>query len=483
MENQLVSNIYTIPGANLGGLEARITKLAAKAKKLGTGAITFKVLSSERRTFIDDLGWEILRTYYTVQVSGPAPKINGWTFIATLEHSPEGVIVRGVPGLTTEGELVSYRASTNLCDYCKKSRARQNTFVLRSDDGAYRQVGRNCLRDFLGHDDPEALAALAEQLTDAFMLADEAEEEAWGYGGHAPRTMSIHTYLGVVAACVRRFGWVPRSKAEEWERMSTTEAADNVLREKRGYEDGQECDNLKCPCTRTGGHVGVTDADVAKVEQALEWVRSWKQDGLDDYRYNLFVACAAEAIEPRRFGIVASLIGAYDREIERRQERAEKEAKEPALDEWVGKVGERVDLLNLTVRNVRALESPYGVTQLHTFKDADGRRYKWFSSGRSYAEGATVNVTATIKSHESYQDHKITVLTRVAEYVSPEEKKAAAKAAKEAKKAGMERGVCCVCWDNGFMVTVKTGEGYSTRTLMYCPSCLPAEHRVSSIPA
>ncbi len=48
-----------------------------------------------------------------------------------------------------------------MCDYCKKDWiVRRDTYIVKNDKGEIRQIGSNCLSDFLGHPNPTRIAWL-----------------------------------------------------------------------------------------------------------------------------------------------------------------------------------------------------------------------------------------------------------------------------------------------------------------------------------
>jgi hypothetical protein len=80
--------------------------------------------------------------------------------------------------------------------------------------------------------------------------------------------------------------------------------------------------------------------------------------------------------------------------------------------EYVGKVGDRIKGLEVTVTFVKQFESEWGVSTLHKFVDADGNEFTWFSSSKVLELGEKYRMNAGIKKHEEYKEVKQTVLTR-----------------------------------------------------------------------
>ena len=65
----------------------------------------------------------------------------------------------------------------------------------------------------------------------------------------------------------------------------------------------------------------------------------------------------------------------------------------------------------LRVVHTQALDGRFGITYLHIFVDGEGRKSKWFATGRCLERG-TYEIKATVKKHEVYQERKETLLTR-----------------------------------------------------------------------
>jgi len=78
-------------------------------------------------------------------------RIGGWEEIGVVhnvggEHKTEQFGKEAVPE--------KYLQDPENCEHCKKRRKRNNTFILKHEDGTYKQVGSDCIHEFLG-DRPE----------------------------------------------------------------------------------------------------------------------------------------------------------------------------------------------------------------------------------------------------------------------------------------------------------------------------------------
>jgi len=413
--------VYKVPADNLPLLQERIEKLNKRAAKLGVQPIVLKVgepIREEKKVPVSDGfgGYErdpetneilretVVKITYPVEVEGQAPKYAGWTLVAALEfiaangENEAAMFIRTVPGQSLPAD---FRHADQKCDHCGLIRRRSETFVVRHDDGVLKQVGRQCIADFLGHQDPERYAQIAEWEFSASDICGEAEEDGWG-GGGGRETIWMPDYLAYVAMSVRTDGWLSRSKARllpEGDRRSpTADRALSAMFEKPSKENP---------------HPARPEAeDIEFAGKAVEWLRGTlaKQAELNDYQHNLVVICTRDVVIKKGFGVAASLISTYKREMgfeAERKVRIEREGK----SEFFGEVGKR-EVFTLTVLKVIDLQSDFGASHLHRFVDQKGNIATWFSSSQSLEIGKTYQIKGTVKKHEEYKGIKQTMLTR-----------------------------------------------------------------------
>lgn len=112
-----------------------------------------------------------------------------------------------------------------------------------------------------------------------------------------------------------------------------------------------------------------------------------------------------------------------ERKAEEERKEAERLAKEAekAISQFVGKVGERIEI------EVTYIGSPYfkrpsyygygeETVYIHTFKDANGNKLVWKTSSRGgekdVNEGDKVTLIGTVKEHSEYKGEKQTNLIR-----------------------------------------------------------------------
>lgn len=409
---------FEIETRDMKAFEVEFAKLARKAAKLGVAAPTYSVVQADKvypahRVF--DTGLNLTRHDVNSQVagrlvparvvnvicvSGQAPKLAGWTFLACLQHEEAGNIVRTVPGATVQARL-DLRTAPPSCEHCKVNRRRNDTYVVAHEDGRQVQVGRQCLRDFTGHDSPEAIARWAE-LLHAFVesMGDRDEDGGFG-GGYAPEVSTLDAFLPFVVASIQQDGWLSRTAARA--AFSQQATADLAWTSCFPPKSMKEKDILR-----------PTAEDTARSARALEVARAYFEehaaDSLSDYEHNLRIVVEGLSVTSRTAGIAASLLNFAERLIGKEIERRRFESRK-ATSQHVGTVGKR-EVFTLTCEKVIDIAGNYGTTHLHMFGDAAGNVVKWFSSSQRLEVGGTYELKGTVKSQDEYKGTKQTVLTR-----------------------------------------------------------------------
>jgi hypothetical protein len=426
--------LYRIPEENLPTLQERIAKLNRRAAKLGMEPLVLtetgeEFVTREKLICNDPQRWlEYQIRFVLVTVTGTCPRVNGWLFCATIEHEDAGNILRVVPGFETVLPL-QYRTATTACEHCHTQRIRKDTYILQSETSEWKQVGRNCLADFLRCADPSGIAQWAEIMAG---LADEISQYEDDMGGDSGR----ETYLGLpvllaqVACCVRNDGWCSRKESRD-SYIPKTASVDQAMQWfDSKFRQNQTRDKQE--------QYEPTEADLAQATAAIAWAQELPADVTNDYLWNIRVVSHKEAVKGRDAGLAGSIIVAYQKHLE--AEIARKYDRDHP-SEYFGTIGKR-EVFTLTVIGRREIESNWGCTTLVMFRTATGNKAKWFASdGAGFALGATLTVKATVKAHEEYNGSKQTQLSRVTIWDEAFELASKA-AAKSAKTLATKRYAC-----------------------------------------
>ncbi len=386
-------NVITILVAREEEALEALGKLAKKAQRYGTPRITW-TLGEVREEDRQDSEGRRCRVQVRDLVLGEleAPRVGDFTFIARLERTAHGTIIDSIPGVELPER---FRHSTGECEHCRTDRARAHLFVVRSPEGELVQVGRTCLRDYMGTDTPASVAA-------RFRWIKEAREWGEEFGGGGTVEDSAEELLAVTSAAIRLWGWVPKSAPEE-AGQPTAFAIGPWFWCAPGDREGQ--------ARRAELRAALGEEDWATARATVEWVAS-PEAGDSEYVHNLRMVLAPGIVPAKRRGIACSAVAAYHRHLGKLAER-QREAAAAATSRHLGTEGERLRDLRLTCTAARGIDSQWGTTILYKFRDQRGNVLSWFSSGGADLDpGKEYVVDATVKGHGEYQGVAETQLTR-----------------------------------------------------------------------
>lgn len=404
---------YNIPAENLERLTAKLDTLIKRAVKLGCEPPTYTIGEAFERVTVrreeandfrfdgeegvDFGGYEEVVTYYPFTVSGVAPKIDGWRFAATCDYAEPPVIIRA---LVTDIEIPTrYRDCGPICEHCRLTRDRHECVILVHEDGRIMQVGKSCLKDFLGHKSPERLAEMAELLRDL-------DDDCRGFGSsEAMPDPSLHNVLTWTSSVIGRLGWVSKANADEDTGKASTASA--VMSTMSKYiECCKKRERFPFPLP--------SKLDAERATNAIAWVKALTPSS--DYEQNIVAVVARTGVSHRNWGIAVSIMAAYDRVMADRSKRA--------AGEFVGTVGRKVNCActkksckcaPIKVTVVRVIPLPdygYGDSYIHVMRDASGNTLVW-KTGICLRTGFDYSLTGTVKEHEDHIKYgKQTHLTR-----------------------------------------------------------------------
>lgn len=416
--------IYEIPSQNLAGLMEKIEKISKKSKKINGKPVVLTIHGDVRKPritvtpegrripVIDINGNPTFNLFHKVSVTCEPVKINGWTFIATIDHQSGGNILRCVPNVNADIP-VKYRTVGPLCDHCNKIRGRKDTYLLRCDaDGSFKQIGKQCVRDFIGYP-VENFLAMAQCTSDAVPSDSDSD-----YGGSSNSSyIPVKAYLAHVSACIRAYGWCSRKESANRDDATPTSAAALV--------------NMFTKRSASFTPVELIEQDFLTANDALEWAKSLNPRS--DFDHNMKVLADNQTIEHRNSGIVAYFIPGMLKAKEIEFERiARKTSLGLTNSVHVGAIGDKLNI-QAVLYGYNVIEGAYGATTIYKFRGDDGNVYTWFSSRGveglgSYAatHRQRVVLKGTVKSHGEYEGVKNTVLTHCKVNIVDNEQKMAA---------------------------------------------------------
>lgn len=396
--------MYKIAESRFEELQAVIDKFNRKASKLGLEPLKMEVVGSEFIEIAKYPGTEYITDTVTIKINhveifGNIPVIAGYQFVGTIDHSEFGNIIRNVSGVDIPDY---YRTAPVKCDHCQTHRYRKNSFIVQEvATGEYKQVGRNCLADYLRSANVDNYVW---HLTSLLKISDscESDGEYGGYCGANKTYNGLEKYLACVSRAVELFGWMSASTAKETGACSTAGDASWLYHPPDRYAKTSDI----CKWEQSQPVAANFDESREIIKHIRETVTV--KENKTEFEANMATLYANDYFDPKYAGYIAAGYVVRQKYLEAEIKR---QAQPEINEEYVGTVGERL-VVSLTVLATRDIEGQYGITTMHRMADKEGHIFTWFASNASFDVGANVTLKATIKDHAEYQGHRQTVITR-----------------------------------------------------------------------
>jgi hypothetical protein len=388
---------FRVPSHRVGRLKERIEALSGKAVKLGMPPFTLDVSGEILVKDREHPGR--IETYNDVTLTGGIPILEGWRFIAAIEHDEVMNVVKGfgAQSLIEQQPKLFERLTTcpPKCEHCNVNRNRNTTYLFAEKDNpaSQIQVGSSCVADFSGHRDPALILSAAAHWQSVIQELSDPDNEPGG-GGGAP-LFEMTAVVAAAAAVVRNEGrWVARDEADPLV-IATVDSVNYLLSRPKAY-------------TKT-----VTDGDQRNAQAVVGWLRDDDFDHQNQvYLSNLMALAARKYIDPKNVGLAASAFIAHKRHQERANQKQQE--RESYNNIKLGEEGERLEL-TVKVEKIIPIETEFGLSRLHIMRDLDSdARVTWFNSGSSkFMEGDTYVIKGRVKRHSPREGIMQTQLSRV----------------------------------------------------------------------
>ena len=417
--------VYSIP---LNKLE-KFEKIIARYQKKGAN-LTFNIgedVVEEGTLYVEDKINHCMKSFpikvscKRVEVDG-IYIINGWQFVGTIEFSELGNIIRVVDS-SFEGKIpLKYLHTPKICEHCGKIRNRKDTYLIYNvNSGEFKQVGSTCLLDYTKGLDANECASIMSCLDKVSILCDfDCSEELFFGNGFDSTSFGFDRaeVLPLVYAYVSRYGY---------ERMDNGQGTAQDVRicvlQEWNYLGEEMANHYE---SRYNSLVMPSGDEMNAIN---EFAKAHLEDDFG-YMRNASIAWLKHSIEYRDFGLVASFVSTYLKELNKNRLQALKNAQ--GANEYVGNVGDRITIKVASLRclwtnSVEVAWHTYAETYFYEIKDEQGHTFVWKSSKditwqpvarredeelMKYAEVKPLEIVATVKEHSEYRGTKQTVLTR-----------------------------------------------------------------------
>jgi hypothetical protein len=388
-----------------------LTKLMKKANRYGNDPIYFTVGQEHEEDYpfnsTDLNGNRCVRyrkvTMVELEIVGNAPTVGNFEFLAHMEHGSGGNIIDQSPFATVQVDH-KYRSTEGYCDHCKINRARKDLYiVLDKNTGEQRQVGRTCLRDYLGMDNPQWIAARFAMF--AAVRGMGYSDFVWGE--------TVERLLFWVSVSTKLFGWVSKGKAWDNNMRPTVDdywMATHDRPDARMNDSAIRWDKLHAEADQHA------DEHKEAAEKAAEWITTITDDEKNDYLFKLRALRGGGVIFDRKHaGMTASGLSAYYRAMEKEEKLRVLKANNKD-SQFLGAVKVRLKGLAAVIEKNEVIRTnDWGENvKLVKFRTDDGNLISWFTSSYvSQSVGEKCVLDGTVKAHKEWNGIKETQMTRV----------------------------------------------------------------------
>ena len=412
--------IFAIPDWKVPSLYRKLEPFIKKAEKLGV-PYTLEEIGKVDLTD-DEVHLEhciIIKLEFNI-------KINGWKFIASIDHLSNGNVIRNISG---EDLPEKFRTAKGYCEHCHTDRNRKSTYIVYSEKEGFKQVGKSCLFLYTGINLNKIASAMdIWNFIHNYNDSDEELYEDCCYG-YRSDTCDAREVLAIAWKLISVFGYVKKGSNSEstiqryYETLDYLDGSMKRYQEKRyrEYKKFLEENNIKF----------FTDEDYEMADKVREFVM--EQKITSDYINNLNVIFSnfKEGDEKSSNGaiyhykhcymdkkytaIVVSAVQMYNRAMGIKAERELQYSKEKAESKYVGEIGERISFKIKDVSVITSWETDYGTTFIYKIVDENGNIFTWKTSIVIYIEKVleqSSTLTGTVKEHKEYRSIKQTDLQR-----------------------------------------------------------------------
>jgi len=341
-----------------------------------------------------------------VEIGGEPPSLGNWEFLAKLVPNDDFNLVKPVPGFETEIDWTPYIEKVGICEHCNTLRRRKDTFIVRNKDtGETKAVGRACIKDFLGHTNPEAMldfVTMMSNLRELFDDYDKSMSDDWERGPKVAIGCSISRWLEVAACMIRKDGFVSVTRGQNEMISCTSGLVARYLFDHRGdtkWKDAYE--------------IVQYDKDLA--QEVITWGRAIDDPRHNSVMHNIRNLMNAETVYESGFAVLTYAVHVYLTNLSPPPNKNEQVQHKKSLSEHVGTLNTR-QTMHLKCISKTEIPSEYGTKCLHRFMDMAGNIVIWWARpGAQWLDISTrfYVVDCNVTKHDEFNGVKQTTVQRV----------------------------------------------------------------------
>jgi hypothetical protein len=340
----------------------------------------------------DALGNPLFVDFLEVTVELPTSvKHRGFEYKGTISYKDGVKTIFSVPGASVAH--IEHRK----CDHCGHNRQRNLVHVF-DRKGKDFTIGSKCVEEYFGLEVFKAL-----NVFNGFVTAvAELEKDNWR-GGYHVYGNSRDSLLGAIACAYITNSCYVKTKQFEYDEDATIEVVNGILRQTSTFV--QSVENA-----RKAGSV-----DLKALPQLLIDTYGNLDPKASDFNSNIVNALFVGDNKELREFFPCKVTGLVVWAVYNALNKKAKANAPKRVNEYIGKVGEKITVQNAKVLSARAMGS-FGyngpTSYLFTFDTPQGT-VKCFTTNETICnlnDGAVVNLTGKVKKHEEWKGYKSTML-------------------------------------------------------------------------
>lgn len=324
---------------------------------------------------------KIYSKYFRYEVIGDIPQIEGYNYIGVIEKLENGNKINTNEFIKVDMDKIKhYYNQPIVCNHCNTNRTRKKSIILEKD-GKYIQVGRGCLKDYLGID---SLSTFTHIDTIYNLESYEIIED----GKYIPPHYKISDIVNLTDIHLQSNPYV---KVDDY--YSTNPPTKEVIKNELYHKSTNE--NLP----------KISD----KTNQIIKYYQN-KEYGNNEYINNLISFFKNEFIEEKNIGYIVASVHTHSKIIEK-QEEIKLKANYYNNNQYVFEDVKKFDIECILV-NYTTCENIYGTTFIYNF-DYNGNKLTWFSSNSfDIPNHSKVALIGSVKGHKEFNGINQTLVTR-----------------------------------------------------------------------
>lgn len=389
---------YTIPTYKQKTILKKLDDLNKRIAGMKGQFIDYTVSPSYQKLIAihieDNKTKDILVDVVDINVINPVVSLNGWSFLAVIEHSKEGnIILKKIYDVEVPEQ---YLTSDTYCEHCNTNRYRKYTYlVYKAETKEIHQVGSTCLTAYLGFDASMLLAHAELFITLGNLMNDSKEVSRMSKRGI--EAQPIETFLKRSIAVINLHGYVSAKKARE----KNMEGHDDIWTATGDVVWGFEYTSIKY--WNNEFNESISDATKETYDKVIEWVNGL--ENTSDYIHNIKTIVARGYVTYKTATTAASIIGVWKKNHEQRK------VEDKVVSNYVGTVKERIEV-EVTVEHITIYEGTYGTNRCYKLRTNEGNILIWFTTNNSLELNEKYKGKCTITKHNLYNGICQTIVSR-----------------------------------------------------------------------